>query len=97
MSQESAKAFCVRMMSDDSFRDRIGSAATAQAITDIVKGEKYDFNQSELRKVVGELLGKKIDPEQLTAMVCEVYESEIKSKGGSGSAEAVAGWLASME
>ena len=96
MSQESAKAFCVRMMSDDEFRNRIGSAATAQAITDIVKGEKYDFNQSELRKVVGELLGKKIDPDQLTAMVCEVYESEIKAQGGTGSAEAVAAWLASL-
>lgn len=96
MSQESAKAFCVRMMSDDAFRDRIGSAATAQAITDIVKGEKYDFNQSELCKVIGELQGKKIAPEELTAMVCEVYESEIKAKGGAGSAEAVAEWLASL-
>ena len=96
MSQESAKAFCVRMMSDDGFRNQIGSAATAQAITDIVKGEKYDFTQSELRKVVGDLMGKKIAPEELTAMVCEVYESEIKAKGGTGSAEAVAAWLASL-
>jgi len=96
MSQESAKAFCVRMMSDDEFRNQIGSAPTAQAIADIVKGGKYDFTQSELRKVIGELLGKKIDPDQLTAMVCEVYESEIKAKGGTGSAEAVASWLASL-
>ena len=31
-----------------------------------------------------------------SAMICEVYEEEIKSADG-GSTEAVAGWLASLE
>ena len=96
MSIESAKAFCVRMMSDDEFRNGIGSAPTAEAIQALVKAEHYDFTKTDLRKVIGEILGKKIEPEELSAMVCEVYESEIKAKGGNGSAQAVADWLAAL-
>ena len=97
MSLESAKAFCVRMMSDDAFRNQIGSAESVEAIAGLVKAGKYDFSRSDLCKVVGELLGKKIAPEDLSAMVCEVYETEIKTEGGNGSAQAVAEWLASLE
>ncbi len=96
MSIESAKAFCVRMMSDDEFRNGIGAAPTAGDIAAIVKNEKYDFSKDDLRKVVGDIMGRKIEPEELTAMVCEVYESEIKAQGGTGSAQAVAGWLAEL-
>jgi predicted ribosomally synthesized peptide with nif11-like leader len=96
MSIESAKAFCVRMMSDDEFRGKIGSAATADVIQDLVKAERYDFSKNELRKVISEIIGKNIEPEELTAMVCEVYESEIKAQGGTGSAQAVADWLGSL-
>lgn len=96
MSIESAKAFCVRMMSDDEFREKIGSAATAQVIQDLVKAERYDFSKSDLRKVISEIIGKNIEPEELTAMVCEFYESEIKAQGGTGSAQAVADWLGSL-
>ena len=45
MSVESAKAFCVRMMSDEDFRNVIGSAGTADEIAAIVKKE-YDFNNT---------------------------------------------------
>ena len=96
MSLESAKAFCVRMMSDDAFRDQIGSAESAEAIANLVKAGKYEFSRADLCTVVGELLGKKIAPEDLSAMVCEVYETEIKSKEGKGSARAVADWLAGL-
>lgn len=96
MSVESAKAFCVRMMSDDEFRGQIGSAATADVITNLVNAEKYDFTKNDLRKVISEIIGKNIEPEELTAMVCEVYESEIKAQGGTGSAQAVADWLNSL-
>ena len=63
----------------------------------LVKAEHYDFTKTDLRKVIGEILGKKIEPEELSAMVCEVYESEIKAKGGNGSAQAVADWLAALD
>jgi hypothetical protein len=33
--------------------------------------------------------------EHLSAMICEVYEEEIKTEGGS--ADAVAEWLASLQ
>ena len=38
MSVELAKAFCVRLMSDDEFRDAIGRAASAKEIADLVRG-----------------------------------------------------------
>ncbi|MBR2426317.1 MAG: Nif11-like leader peptide family natural product precursor [Lentisphaeria bacterium] len=96
MSIESAKAFCVRMMSDDEFRGKIGAAETANVITELVNAERYDFSKNDLRKVISEIIGKNIEPEELTAMVCEVYESEIKAQGGTGSAQAVADWLNSL-
>ena len=92
MSIESAKAFCARMMSDDAFRDSLGSASSAECIAEILKKEDYDFSKNELLKVISELIGKELKPEDLTKMVCEVYEEEINTDG-KGSAEAVAEWL----
>ena len=49
MSIELAKAFCVRLMSDDEFRDAVGRAASAKEIADLHKarikayGENGDF------------------------------------------------------
>ncbi len=94
MSVESAKAFCVRMMSDEDFRNVIGSAGTADEIAAIVKKE-YDFNKEDLLRVISELTGNKVAMEDLKAMVCEVYEEEINTEG-KGSTEAVAGWLDSL-
>ena len=96
MSVELAKAFCVRLMSDDEFRDAIGRAASAKEIADLVAANNYTFNKHDLLKVVSELSGKQVDMEHLSAMICEVYEEEIKS-GDSGSTEAVAEWLASLQ
>ena len=95
MSLELAKAFCVRLMSDDEFRDAIGRAASAKEIADLVAANNYTFSKHDLLKTVSELAGKKIDMEHLSAMICEVYEEEIKTEGGS--AEAVAEWLAGLQ
>ena len=95
MSVELAKAFCVRLMSDDEFRDKIGSASSAQEIADIVAANNYSFTKHDLLKTVSKLAGKEIDMEHLSAMICEVYEEEIKTEGGS--ADAVADWLASLQ
>lgn len=91
MSVESAKAFCVRLMSDDEFRDALGCATDAAAIAEIVKKE-YDFSKEDLLKVIAELMGKKIAMEDLKALVCEAYDEEINTEG-KGSSEAVAAWL----
>ena len=96
MSVELATAFCARLMADDDFRNAIGSASSAQEIADIVAKNNYTFTRHDLLKTVSKLAGKDIDMEHLSAMICEVYEEEIKSADG-GSTEAVAGWLASLE
>ncbi len=96
MSVESAKAFCARMMSDDSFRDSLGAAASADEIAKILKEENYSFSKNDLLRVISGLMDKEIKAEDLTKMVCEVYEEEINSEG-KGSAEAVAQWLESLD
>ena len=96
MSVELATAFCARLMADDEFRDKIGSASSAQEIADIVAANNYSFTKHDLLKTVSKLAGKDIDMEHLSAMICEVYEEEIKSADG-GSTEAVAEWLAGLQ
>ena len=39
MSVESARAFCMRLMADDEFRDSLGKAASPEAIAEIMKKE----------------------------------------------------------
>ena len=95
MSVELAKAFCVRLMSDDEFRDAVGRASSAKESADVVAANDYTFSRHDLLKVVSELAGKKIDMDGLSAMICEVYEEEIKTEGGS--ADAVAEWLAGLQ
>ena len=95
MSVELAIAFCARLMADDDFRNAIGSASSAQEIADIVAKNNYSFTKHDLLKTVSDLSGKKIDMEHLSAMICEVYEEEIKTEGGS--ADAVVEWLASLQ
>lgn len=96
MSTESARAFCVRMMSDDAFRDKLGSAKNVSDIADAVKEGGYDFTRHDLLNIISELTGQKIEMDGLKKMVCEVYEEEISSEG-SGSTEAVAAWLDSLQ
>lgn len=93
MSVESAKAFCVHLMSDDQFRDLIGAATNSVEIAKIVADHGYSFSQHDLLKTVSELAGKKIEQEKLIEMICEVYEEEIKCAGSNGSSQAVAEWI----
>lgn len=94
MSIESAKAFCVRMMSDEDFRNAIGAATDKAAISEAV-GKEYSFSREDLLKVIGELTGNKIEMSDLKKMVLEVYEEEINTTG-KGSTEAVSAWLDSL-
>ena len=96
MSVESARSFCVRMMSDDEFRDNLGNAGDAACIEKTVTDGGYDFTKSDLLHVISEMTGKKIDMDGLRKMVLEVYEEEISSEG-KGSTQAVAAWLDSLK
>jgi len=77
MSVENAKAFCARMMSDEDYRNAVGEAASADAIKDLLKKEDYTFSKRDLLVVVSGLLNKEVKMEELSAMICEVYEEEI--------------------
>ncbi len=81
MSVESAKAFCVCMMSDEDFRNAIGSAASVDAISDLMKAENYDFTQDELLRVISELMGNSLTLDELKELLKEVYEDQVAEKG----------------
>ncbi len=96
MSIESARAFCMRMMSDDEFRDSLGKAESAETIRDIIKKDQYDFNKHDLLKIVSELTGKKLEAEQLEDMVCGIYAEEVAGNSKTESIEAVRTWFRSL-
>lgn len=96
MSVESARAFCMRMMSDDEFRESLGKAGSAEGITALLKKENYEFNKHDLLKIVGELSGKKLTAEELETMVCEFYAEEVASGGDSSALETVQTWFRSI-
>ena len=92
MSVESAKAFCVCMMSDEDFRNAIGSAASVEAISDLMKAENYDFTQDELLRVIGELMGNSLTLDELKELLKEFYEDQVSEKGDAYTANLCA-WL----
>lgn len=95
MSVESAKAFCVCMMSDEDFRSAIGNAASAEAISDLMKAENYDFTQDELLRVIGELMGNSLTLSELKELLKEVYEDQVAEQGEAYTANLCA-WLDSL-
>ncbi|GEM_PF-792516 len=97
MAVESAKAFCVRLMTDDDFREAICAATTAETISKLVADNGFSFTQHDMLKAVKEMSGKDVKKEELVALICEVYEEEIKSEDSTGSVEAVADWVRSLE
>ncbi len=87
----------MRMMSDDEFRDSLGKAASAAAIDEILKKESYDFSKFDLLKVVGELTGKKIEPQELEKMVCGFYAEEVAGSSDQKAFETVTAWFAGLK
>jgi len=86
MAVESVKAFCVRMMSDEDFRNELGKAQDAAAISAIISKE-YSFTREEFLKGIAEIAGKKVPMEELKQMI---YEEDILPES---SAKAVGDWL----
>ena len=54
MSVESAKAFCVRMMSDEDFRNAVGAAGDAAGITAVIGGEYAGHSASVEKSAIQE-------------------------------------------
>ena len=52
MSMESARAFVVRLMSDEDFRGQLAKVKSAAEIDAMVT--EYSFTKEELAKIVGE-------------------------------------------
>ncbi|MBQ9770784.1 MAG: Nif11-like leader peptide family RiPP precursor [Lentisphaeria bacterium] len=96
MSVESARAFCMKMMSDDEFRDSLGQVESADGIRDIIANAGFSFNKFDLLKIVGELMGKKIEAEELEGMVCGFYEEEVAAENPKA-VENVTEWFRSLE
>ena len=95
MSVESARAFCMRLMADDEFRDSLGKAASPEAIAEIMKKENYDFSQHDLPKIVSELTGKKMSAEELEKEVVGFYRDEVAADNPAA-VENVTAWFRSL-
>ena len=96
MSIESARAFCMKMMSDDEFRDSLGQADSAAGIRDIISAGGFDFNKGDLLRIVGELTGKKVEADELEQMVCGFYEEEV-AVGNPKAVETISEWFRSLQ
>ena len=96
MSIETARAFCMKMMSDDEFRDSLGQAESADGIRELIANAGFSFSKFDLLKIVGELTGKKIEADELEAMVCGFYEEEVAA-GNPKAVENVTAWFRSLE
>ena len=96
MSIESARAFCMRMMSDDEFRENMGKAGSADQIREIIQKDHYDFNKHDLLKIVSELTGKKLEADQLEDMVCGIYAEEVAGSDNADAIENVRAWFRSL-
>lgn len=92
MSLESARAFCVVMMSDEDFRAKLADVKTPEEITSTLAAEGYDFKKAELEKVVGEFMGRKLNEGELDHLVYGFYEEQIAS-GNKDVCNVVAAWM----
>ena len=72
MSVESARAFVVRLMSDEDFRGRLAQVKIASEIENLVA--EYSFTKEELVKIVGEIMGHKLEPGELEKLIGEAFE-----------------------
>lgn len=95
MSAESARAFCVVMMSDEDFRAKLAAVKTPEEINAVLAAEGYDFKKAELEKVVGEFMGKTLAPGELDQLVYGFYEEQIAS-GNKEVCDVVASWMKNL-
>lgn len=95
MSVESARAFCMRLMTDEEFQANLGKAESVDAIKEIIKKDNYDFTQHDLLKIVSELTGKKMTAEELEHEVVGFYRDEVAT-GNPKAVENVTGWFRSI-
>ena len=88
MSMESARAFVVRLMSDEEFRGKLAKVGSAAEIETLVA--EYSFSKEELEKIVGEFMGHKLAEGELEKLVGEAFEG---METGTDSVKVIAGWL----
>lgn len=78
MSAEIAKAFCVRMMSDEDFRNALLNVKSVQEVKEITEKE-YSFTKDELAKVIGEFVGHTLAEGELEQLIGEFFEEQADS------------------
>lgn len=88
MSMESARAFVVRLMSDEEFRGKLAKVTSVAEIETLVA--EYSFSKEELEKIVGEFMGHKLAEGELEKLVGEAFEG---METGADSVNVIAGWL----
>ena len=88
MSVESARAFVVRLMSDEDFRGQLAKVKTAEEIENLVA--EYSFSQDELAKIVGEFMGHKLEAGELEKLIGEAFEG---METGAESVSVISAWL----
>ena len=77
MSMESARAFVVRLMSDEEFRGKLAKVKSAAEIDALVA--EYSFSKEELAKIVGEFMGHKLAEGELEKLIGEAFEGQETS------------------
>ena len=85
---ESARAFVVRLMSDEDFRGQLAKVKSAAEIDAMVT--EYSFTKEELAKIVGEFMGHKLEEGELEKLIGEAFEG---METGAESVSVISGWL----
>jgi len=77
MSMESARAFVVRLMSDEDFRGKLAKVSAEAEIDTLVA--EYSFTKEELARIVGEFMGHKLAEGELEKLIGEAFEGQETS------------------
>ena len=88
MSMESARAFIVRLMSDEEFRAKLAKVSAAAEIDALIA--EYSFTEEALGKIVGEFMGHKLADGELEKLIGEAFEDQNASPESIG---IITAWL----
>ena len=88
MSMESARAFIVRLMSDDEFRGQLAKVKAGAEVDSLTA--EYSFTKEELARIVGEFMGHKLAEGELEKLIGEAFEGQ---EIGSESVAVITAWL----